>query len=656
MLRRPFADANSLDLRVGLGLALPVLAGAGLVGFGFSPLLLIIASTGAAATAVAARLGWVLGITLGPLALLATYVSLVQIYPDVGLPYGASNAVVLVAAGLLSAGLAARWGVVRPTRAATLTVAGAACIPMLATLSLPIIRLVSGQPKLAWAMTNDSAWNLYYTRILINDGGATTGAHASPAIGLQELLALFVMPGRGLVAPVDLLEHDLNRVLQALALVLAATGVLGGIAVARALPARQLPERLVVGAIASLVPFTWFVMGFAFRLGFWNSLLALAVLVAAWLALSDARRHPTGATATLVCAAIILLPVWTPVALFPLLMGAVLFLRTWRAHLTLRGIPLMLWLLPPVVLAWYGLFVIRPLLTSQGHALAYDGAMVTISLTNVVVCLLLMTATAAAVAAAGRGVEPLVVALTILAAAIVGLWYLIGQREASATGTWGYYPAKFGWTTSILALYVSLHACASFARRVTQQPSLRWAVAGRAGVTGVACLALGAAMMSQVPPSDLRPQSADSNPAPVPTPDWRAESIVPLLSIGADDGMSEFDNILDLLLDLSSPSEKNVVSQLHHDPFHDSLINYWLLQQAGVSDNATVQGFAYTLDSHKAGSMCELVRAWGDGVTITTSTPGWGERLHKQCPKLDFEVHEVEEPTPGTTTDSGSLG
>lgn len=655
MLRRVTPPATSTDLRVAIGMAGLVVVGALAIWFGFSPLLLLLASAGALTAAAASRLGWIMGLVLAPLALLALYVSLVQLYPDLGVPYGPSNAAVLALAGLLGAALVARWGFLRPSRPALVTVAAVGLVPAIVSLLFPVARGATGEAKLAWAMGNDSVWNVMYGRILVNDGGADPERHPSAAIGVHELIAFFIMPGRREVPAPDLLAHDLGRALDAMLLLLVAAAVLGGVAVARAIPATQLSTRVVVGMVASAVPFTWYVMGFAFRLGFWNSVFATVVLLAAWTAMTEARRHPAAATSALALAAICLLPIWTPTALIPLAMGAVVFVRHVRAHLRLRGTALALWLVPPAVLAWYGLFVIRPLLTAQGQALASDGAMFHISLTNVVVVMLLTVAATAMVAASGRGTDQLVVALTVAGATTVGLWYLMGQRAGAETGTWGYYPAKFGWTASILAVFVALHAVATLAARAdpADRPSTV-RTTGSTAVAGLAALALGLGLISQVPPADLRPQSKEGNPAPALSPDWRLESVLPPLSIADDDGMSEFDPSLDVLFELSSPGEKNVVSRLHEDPFVDGFINSWLLQQPGVRDNYDVRNFAYFLDSRDAEGICSLATTWGAGVTVTTSEPGWARKLRRRCPDVRFAVETVEPPTPVTGSGSAS--
>lgn len=600
--------------------------GAALVAAGWSPLLLVATTTGALVAVLARRLGWTMGLALAPLALLALFVTLCQVYPDVDAPFGASNAVVLVLLGFGSAVALLRAAPPLPSRSGLWAGVGALWLPAALCAAIPVARTIDGSLKLSWAMRNDSVWNIMHSRIILNDGGADPDLHPSPALGVQEVIALFIAPGRGGLAADELLQHDLLRAVQAILVALAGAAVLGALGVARALPERQRRTRFLVASAVSLVPFTWFVMGFAFRLGFWNSILAAAVLAAAWLAFTETGRHPTAASTGQVLAGICLLPIWTPLVLFPFAFGAITVLRSWREHLALRGAALALWLAPVVVLVWYGLFVLRPLLAEHDGALAADGAMFPITLTNVGTILVIVLAVGALSTAVTGRWDELLTAVVLVGVTVFGLWYLMAQRDGLPTGTWGYYPAKFGWSASILAVLVVLRAATVAASRAAATSAVERVV--RSGAVLVGVVALGGVLLVQVPPSTET----------VPPPHWELATMFPLVSILDDDGISRHDPLVIELFALSSPLEQKVASRLHPQPGADGFINSWLLQQPAVRGRDDLRAFSYFLDPTSKEGMCELIRSWGDGVTVVTAMDNWGDKLRRTCPGQRFTV------------------
>jgi hypothetical protein len=632
----------------------PVVAALALVGTlaatvaGATPAPLVVTVVVLLTAALARPVGWVQAIALAPLALVASFVSLGQVYPDVDAPWAGSNTAVLGVAGTVALVALVRAGGTRsvPVEARWLAVA-ATTVPVVCAAWLYVLRATSSSPKLAWMMSNDSAFNVFSSRHILLDGGVDPAKHPSPAPGMSEVAALFTAPGRTGVAREGLLEHDLERVLQALVLATGALSVLGALGAVLVVRRGHLVARVVVAVAVSALPWTWCLFGYAMSYGFWNVIVSSAVLAAAWLAFAERRRHPTAASAAQALAGTALLPLWAPLLLVPALFALAIVVEHRREHLALRRWSLVAWLAPVLLLGWYALFVTIPLLGGDTGALAADGAMIAISRTTIVIILLSAVAIGLAVHARGERTGELLGPACVLVAGLVGLDYLVGLRADAPTGPWGYYPAKFGWLLAFLAFFVAARAAVALAfptsgpgAEGTPTARSRAAVGRGAAAALVPVLAV-SVLVAQVPPADPRPVTADY-PIPVPTPDWRPGSVWPLLSISQSDGASAMDPAVETLLELSSPEEKYLLTRYHDQLSKDTLVNFWLLSQPVVQDRNDVRHYAYFLEPDKPESLCSLATTWGPGVTVLTRDRRWGRTLERTCPEAGLEV--VTEP------------
>lgn len=631
--------------------AAPALAALVLVGTvvatvaGLTPTPLVMTVCVLLAAALARSVGWVQGIALAPLTLVATFLSLGQVYPDVDVPWVHANTAVLGLVGAVALAVLLRAGGIRPVpREARWLALAALSVPIVCVAWLTVVRATAATPKLAWLMNNDSAFNVFSSRHILLDGGVDPAKHPSPAPGMSEVAALFTAPGRSGVARSALLEHDVERVLQALVLATGALSVLGALGAVLVVRRGHLVPRITVAVAVAALPWTWFLFGFAMQYGFWNAIVSSAVLAAAWLAFAERRRHPTAASAAQALAGTALLPLWAPLLLAPALFGLVVVVQHRREHLALRRWALVAWLAPVLLLAWYVLFVIMPLLGGDTGALAADGAMIAISRTTIVVILLSAAAIGLMVHARREVAGELAGPLVVLVAGLIGLDYLVGQRAEAPTGPWGYYPAKFGWLLAFLALLAAARAAVALALPSTAPGDAvgtstrsRVTALGRGIAAALAPVLAVAVLVAQVPPADPRPVT-DDYPIPVPTPDWRLASVWPLLSISKSDASSAMDPAVETLLKLSSPDQKRLVSRYQDQLSDDTFVNFWLLSQPVVQDRNDVRWYAYFLEPDKPESLCALATTWGPGLQILTRDRAWGRELKRTCPDAGLEV------------------
>ncbi|WP_157559088.1 hypothetical protein [Nocardioides sp. Soil774] len=632
--------------RAAWGLATLVLLGSVLSTVaGLSPVVLLSCVVALLSAALSRPFGWVLGAAVASLTLVAAFMALGQLYLRIGIPFVAGNTLVLSLTGASSLAVMAKGVRPRPLSGEARWLAfGAAITPAVCTASLIVVRMASSSPKLAWMMNNDSAFNLFTSQHILRDGGVDPEKHPSPAAGISEMVALFTGPGRDGIASADLLEHDLVRAMQLLVLATSALSFVGAIGVVLAARGGPLVTRFCVAVAVAVLPWTWIMFGQATQFGFWNAIVSSAVLATAWLAFAEADRHPTAASAAQALAGTALLALWAPLLLAPALFGLILVLRHWRAHMGLRRWALGAWLAPVALLAWYFVFVVRPLFTSQGAALGADGAMFPMAKTTVQ-AILITSAAIGLLAYSGRGrTGEMLGAAAVLIAGIAGLEYLIAQREGAPSGPWGYYPAKFGWLIAYLAILVGARAAAAIAMPSPTEPTPgapdRRPGSGRSAAAAIAPIATTVAMLIQVPPADPRPLTA-AHPVSLPTPVWSPGAILPVLSIAQEHGSSELDPAVATLLKISSPEEKHVLSRFHADPALDAFVNFWLLSQPVVEDNDAVRYYAYFLEPDNPDSFCDLATTWGPGLEVWTKDVQWGRQLERRCQDADWSVVSV---------------
>jgi hypothetical protein len=371
--------------------------------------------------------------------------------------------------------------------------------------------------------------------------------------------------------------------------------------------------------------------GYALQFGFWNGIFGALLLVCAWIVWETTADSPLVGSALQSLAALALLVTWPPLALLPAALFCAQVVAGRAAHLALRGRRLGAWLIGPLLGAAYAVTVTWRDLRENPGGLAGEGAHFTPRLASVVMVFLIMAAAALIAWALRARSRTGVGVIVLIVASAVAMAYLLRQRVDSTIGLWGYYPAKFGWLVAFLAVLLTMVAVVSLVR--VAGPGR-----GRRSLVAVAAALVAATAMSQIPPSDPRPPSPLTNPAPRPAPDWRVSTIFPVLSVAQDDGAADFDDAAEVLFRVSDPRDKVLVSRYFEDPFRDRFANFWLLQQAAKASTDAIRTHSYYLEAHDPASMCEAIRAWGGGVRVLTRAADWERRLRARCPRANFSV------------------
>lgn len=614
--------------------AVALVASCGVVVAGGSPALLLTLAVALATAALRSRLGTAPALAAVLLAALALLAVSMRLLPALGIPV-TWLLVLPVLAGVAS------WAMLWRRRSTALAMsradralgAGIVGLSLAQVVAVPVARWLSGRPKLAWMMSNDSPWNLVSSRYIVADGGLDPASHRNPAPLANELVALFLAPGRSAVDPAGLLAHDLYRVSQALLLMVAATSVLAGLLVASRIPASRPWSRAVLAGAAAVIPWTWWFAGQVFVFGFWNSLPAAVLVLGVWTAWTAVERSPVAGSGLLALSGTGLLAAWAPLVIVPAVLGLVAVAGHARSHLALRGAAALAWLSPLALLAAYAVTVTGGDYRASSHALAVEGSFPAFGehlpwvYWLVPLGMLLMVSTWAA------DRHDLLGVVAVGVAGAIGTYYLMGQREGSPAGPWGYYPQKFGWTLSLLAPVVLLTGLrGSLVRTGTGRLQRGCSVLGAVLVT--------ATLLLQVPPSDLRPLSALDYPIAHRTPDYRVTSLLPAVSITAPDRASAMDPAARALLELADPDRKVVVSRWSPDPGANGFINFWLLQLPVDRADEAPRHYAYGLDSFDPVGLCSLVRDWGGGVLIHTRNDTLADEMGQVCPEGGFEIRK----------------
>src|SRR5690606_17830442 len=128
----------------------------------------------------------------------------------------------------------------------------------------------------------------------------------------------------------ELLHHDAIGMADVWNAALLASALLAAAIAWVALRGMATWQRALVASAVGLVPWTWLLAGHAMEFGFVNAPIAFALLLACWLAWSDAPRSPDTAMVALSGLAVGLLATWAPLVVVPLVLGIWLLLRTRR--------------------------------------------------------------------------------------------------------------------------------------------------------------------------------------------------------------------------------------------------------------------------------------------------------------------------------------
>lgn len=542
---------------------------------------------------------------------LATELGLLYLGPVLGLPMPVLDLVVWGA--VILGGIA--WLVVRrtppPSRTGLWTGLAAAGGSLVVIVVMTLAQVVPGAVRLAWAMNSDAVNVMTFSRDILAAGGlasASTAADTSPTPLPFGMLAVALSPGRDGVADGALAEHDVANLAALWVFMIALACLLAGLIVVRATTRVRRALAVTAAAIASVAMLSWYVIGVQFEYGFLSSAFAVVVLLASWLVYLDGEQRAATSLALLLLAGTVVLAVWSPLIIVIAAMGVVLVVTRWRQLLSAGALRLVGVAVAFLVLVAYVVFVTLPEYLVKSGFLGANGGFPNFGPAQVLTILVVT----ALVAALGARLLGLTYAATGALAAVVGgalgLVFLLAQRTGADSG-WGYYPAKYGWTVTILAIAITMGAAAGLLERVNVRKA--WDATLAILSVGV----IGALLWSPVQPS----------------------AQFPLLGVltGSTGGMSS--RAADLIF--ASSGRDNGQDVFWRSTVGDSWPNLWLLQ-LDVDDNHhnPVRTFAYQVTTFTPEEMCEVVDLLGSDVVIRTADPKAEADLAAVCDGRDYEV------------------
>ena len=569
------------------------------------------ASAVAALTALLARrLPTSLSFALATGSFFAGELLMLRVTPTVGfgatVPNTLAWATVAIGVGVFAA--------VRPAtrpladrRSAILAVsASVAAVVLVATLLLA--QVVPGALKLVWSMNGDAVNAMGFTRRMLVDGGIDPVSTPQPTPLPFAMAAANMEGGRTGIIQSLLLEHDVARTAQAWVFAIVLSCLLAGCIVARAAAAARLRWAAPVAAVASTAILSWYVLGVQFEFGFMNSAFAVTLLLCAWLVFSSGSGRAVVVITGLMVTALALLAVWSPLVVCIAGLGVVVLVRDGRSVIRAAPWKLVVAVAVTLLLLGYAATVTLPGFLGQSSALGSDGGFPAIGPASILVITALATLSAALVAQRGAQRDAAGL-LAVIAGFSGGLGYLLLQRQGAVFG-WGYYPAKFAWTTSILLVVVLTAFAVHLLARSTATAG--WRALTTAIVGGVVASLLWGPVL----------------PA----------AQVPLAGILAGTAFDNHEEAADIVFELAGT--ENGKDVLWRTTVGDFWPNTWLLQiDLPDGDPLKIYSTVVNLDPDQ---MCALVRGLGEGVVVHTSDPNAAGDLDAACPNAEYALVEGE--------------
>jgi|GEM_PF-6051045 len=579
---------------------------------GFSPTVFAVGVLASLVVLLAQWCSWYFAVASGLILFLGADAVLVRFFAMVPGTLDVKNLIVFGVLGVtIDLTIWRKSRLIRWPRRTSLIAAVVALGPLVAGVAtLVAIEATTSATRIAWAMNNDAVWNTMTARFVVADGGVNESAHANPAPLTAALLGSMFGPGRGSASAGATLAHDVSREAELLLWAMLVGAILAGLICLAALGSVSLWLRIPAAFAVACIPATWFVAGNAFNLGFYNVGPAVILLLGSWLVWSETRDRPELTLGVLGVAAVALLATWAPLALVPVGLAVAVSFSRIKAIAKVRSIRgAGAWLLGPIILMLYVLFVTLPDLRRDGGALAGNGAFFNYRFVNAAS----VAVVALAVVGFGRlrrhRVSDFHGLVAVILSAGIALTYLVVQRVASSATPWGYYPQKFCWLIAILVIVIAATSLGSW----LVAPRQRWFRSlGIVGLTACATFA----MLAQNPPT--------------------LSNVLPFGYILK--GNVDLSRASGAVFALGSVNQKNIVASYERNGASDLFINGWLLQLHAASSKDPVRNYAYTADGKHLDNVCEAIRVWGGGVVVHTSDPNLRTRLYDACTGKRFDV------------------
>jgi hypothetical protein len=471
---------------------------------------------------------------------------------------------------------------------------------------LGIAQLIPGARRLAWAMNGDAVNAMGFARRMLADGGINPNSTPQPTPLPFAMSAVNMSGGRAGLAPPMLLEHDVVRSAQVWAFVIVLSCVLVGAIMAHVTRKTALWWSVPIVALSSTIVLSWYVIGVQFDFGFMNSAFAVALLLTAWLTYVGGEGRPLVVLVGLFACCLGLLAVWSPLVVCIVGLGAVTVVREWRLLSRAPGHYLVLPVVSILVVASYAALITLPGFLKQSSALGSNGGFPAIGPGSIVVIAAITVLASAMIAQAGD-MRTAAGSIAVVLGFALGLAYLLFQRQGADFG-WGYYPAKFAWTASILLIVVISASAVQLVMAV--RLSRNWRVV----MTTLVAVVVAALLWGPVSP--------------------RAQ--VPLAGLIDASGTGE--RAADIVFALAGTHNGRDV--LWRTSIGDFWPNTWLLQiDQPAGDPVKIYATVPTLAPDQ---MCSVIGDLRDNVVIHTSDPGAGAALRAVCPDAKYTLIEGE--------------
>ncbi len=362
--------------------------------------------------------------------------------------------------------------------------------------------VIPGATGMSWAVRNDSSLDVWNIRQIAAFGGLDSVNPSNPRPAEHVLSASFLPTGHPLDAASSTFATEIGAHAQHWSLLIALTGVLGGLLVAETMRGSgRLGGLTAVGAGLASVGFLMApATGAMLREGQINGHLNLVLILASYLIFRRAAAFPAAALGSLLLAMTLLMLIWTPFAAVPGLFAVVV---AWhhRRELRNRQEMTLLWLGPVTVFfTWsfvnfsieeiLGLFV--KVAVENGKALAAPTSHAMPVWLPFTVALALAIAALCVLLARRSGIDAAAGGLLLLGLGL-GLAPIVAARGGLG-GDLEYYPARYLSMSTITLIPVAI----ALVVRVTAERSLVSRAVAAGSIASIVSLALVAPMPTWV--------------------------------------------------------------------------------------------------------------------------------------------------------------
>lgn len=488
---------------------------------------------------------------------------------------------------------------------------------------------------LTWAMSGDSPTFVTQARDIANLGKTEIWNNAVPIP--PALAAMAMISGRDstLVAPT--LEHDVTSYALVWILGIALSCWAAGAVVVALLRTRKLPHWVlyVSGIGASVIPLTWFYAGYATWFGFFNSTIALCVLLMLVLAFINGRNHPLALLGVYFFSATTMFLVWSPLVIVPVSLGAFIFFSRFKTLWKTSNGDRVFALVGFVQLVGYALSQALPLLfATQGSSvpgsslLALTGAAIYF---RPIYLAAIYAGTAAALLFAlwKRDKELMWGFLVMILGLLLGFGYMIyGSGQFSFP--WLYYPSKFIWIGMMMLIPIALGSV------------LAWLLPYFTKTWTLAAAVVAMALMSFI---FFKATAAWGHinggiEAPTMVHQLLIEREVTAIDqtanreVAAEIFALEKQDHLRFLWKSGNPSEEQ--------------INYWMLKMWSISDHGALRlgDFTYGIVERNLENLCGVLTQVNTTSELVTAEPDLKEQLAIACPAMHPIITQVSEYRP----------